>query len=104
MTLRNLTRIVSFGVVLPFLAIVLGISRGRVSFHGGDGMGLAFAGYVLFNISSLLTVVAGLRLRAHTQGRERTPLMLFLLVGGAPIVLFVAALLFVLVNWIHPIV
>ena len=103
MTLRNLSRVVSYGVILPILVIMLGISCGWVSFHGGEGMALVVAGYVLLNVSSLVAVVTGLRLRAHTHGRERKQLMLLVLVGGTPIILFLASLLFVLVDWIHPI-
>lgn len=101
MTLRNLTRTVCFGVILPFVVIVLGVITGRINFLGGEGMLLLLPSYVLFTVSGLVTVVAGLRLRARTQGRERTQLMLLLLVGGAPIWLMIGGLLLPLADWIY---
>lgn len=37
MTLRTLTRVVTLGVVLPFVALVLFAIGGQIDFHGGMG-------------------------------------------------------------------
>jgi hypothetical protein len=97
MTLRNLTRVVCYGVVLPLVVTELL----DLAAHANDtrvSVPLLIVGEVVLLVSSLVTLVAGWRLRARTQGRDRTPLMILMIIGGAPICLFIL-FVFVALVW-----
>ena len=99
MTLRNLTRVVSFGVVLPFVVLVVCAIGGLINFHGGDWMLLVVLCMLSVTVASVVTAVAGLRLRARTHDGERGRVMLLLLVGGAPILWIVGSLVYERARW-----
>lgn len=100
MTLRTLARVVNFGVVLPFGALVLLAIAGKISVHGDDWALLAWACLLLLAVASVTTVIVGLLFRPRTEESERARLMRLLLVGGAPTMFYVVSLVYYLARWI----
>jgi hypothetical protein len=96
MTLRAIERWIHLGVLLPVVAIILGVIFGPISPHG-DGFGLVAVCLGAMSISGLVALVNAIRLFPHTRGTERQRVDQAILVGAlfgvGPIILVIAVLM-----------